>query len=134
MIFDLDKFKQINDTLGHPEGESSCIAEILLLRLLEVFEVILFVARRGGDEFIGYSDDTLTQEVCGTERGSSLIKWPCRWEWQKKRCGLAVSIGIAFYPRQTPAACPELVKLADRALYRAKHNDGKCYMFYSEIK
>ena len=45
----------------------------------------------------------------------------------------AVSIGIAFYPSDA-GSLPELVKLADRALYRAKHNDGKCYMFYSEIK
>ena len=131
MIFDLDKFKQINDTLGHPEGD--LVLQKFARCLLEVFGSDNFVARLGGDEFIVYSDDTLTQEAAAQKARQLIDKMALQMGMAEKRCGLAVSIGIAFYPSDA-GSLPELVKLADRALYRAKHNDGKCYMFYSEIK
>ena len=131
MIFDLDKFKQINDTLGHPEGD--LVLQKFARCLLEVFGSDNFVARLGGDEFIVYSDDTLTQEAAAQKARQLIDKMALQMGMAEKRCGLAVSIGIAFYPSDA-GSLPELVKLADRAPYRAKHNDGKCYMFYSEIK
>ena len=54
-----------------------------------------------------------------------------RLEMEEKKCGLAVSIGIAFYPSDADSLT-ELIKLADQALYHAKHNGGKRYMLYSE--
>ena len=131
LIFDLDKFKQINDTLGHPEGD-------LVLRkfarcLTEIFGSDSFVARLGGDEFIVYSSDIVLPEMAAQKARRLIDKMVKQMEMAEKKCGLAVSIGIAFYPSDADSL-PELVKQADQALYRAKHSGGKRYMFYSEIQ
>ena len=114
LIFDLDKFKQINDTLGHPEGD-------LVLRkfarcLTEIFGSDSFVARLGGDEFIVYSSDIVLPEMAAQKARLLIDKMVKQMEMAEKKCGLAVSIGIAFYPSDA-GSLPELVKQADQALY-----------------
>ena len=76
----------------------------------------------------------LTQDAAAQKARQLIDKMALQMGMAEKNCGLAVSIGIAFYPsgRRQPAGISKT--LADRALYRAKHNGGKRYMFYSEIK
>lgn len=130
VMFDLDKFKQINDTLGHPEGD--LVLQNFAHCLIEVFGTDDFVARLGGDEFVVYSGDILRPEDV-TQKAQLLINvMTQQMGTAEKKCGLAVSIGITFYPSDADNL-PDLLKLADLALYRAKHSGGKRYIFYSEI-
>lgn len=131
MMFDLDKFKQINDTLGHPEGD--LVLQKFARCLIETFGSDNFVARLGGDEFIVYLNDTFLPETAAQKAQQLIDKMTGQMGTAEKKCGLAVSVGIAFYPSDA-GLLSELVKQADQALYRAKQSGGRGYMFYSDMK
>ena len=99
--------------------------------LIEIFGSNSFVARLGGDEFIVFSNEIALPEDAARKARQLIDIMAQRLEMEEKKCGLAVSIGIAFYPSDADSLT-ELIKLADQALYHAKHNGGKRYMLYSE--
>ena len=129
IMLDLDRFKQVNDTLGHPEGDR--VLQKFAHCLIEIFGSNSFVARLGGDEFIVFSNEIALPEDAARKARQLIDIMAQRLEMEEKKCGLAVSIGIAFYPSDADSLT-ELIKLADQALYHAKHNGGKRYMLYSE--
>jgi diguanylate cyclase (GGDEF)-like protein len=132
MIIDVDDFKSVNDTLGHPEGDE--ILKILTHAIRHYIRAIDVAARYGGEEFTIILPQTTKQDaaviaerICrGIERNESFR------ERLKGRGGLTVSIGLAAYPDDA-SNIEELVRHADEALYSAKFNGKNRVVLYSPM-
>ncbi|MCO5731068.1 EAL domain-containing protein [Rhizobium sp. SSA_523] len=126
---DLDRFKQINDTLGHAAGDAMLIHTAQILRRNVPANAL--VARIGGDEFVillnSLSDQSEVAELAN--RIISEVRQPMDFEGFSCRCG--VSIGIAQANGSHVDARRMLVN-ADIALYRAKAKGRNCYEFFTQ--
>ena len=127
ICLDLDRFKEVNDTLGHRAGD------LLLQRCAERLRACLretdTVARIGGDEFAivqpGLMQPQGAERLC--QRLQQALATP--FELDGHEVFAAASLGVALIP--TDAATPEsALQKADIALYRAKHESGPAYRFY----
>ena len=118
---DLDHFKDVNDTLGHPVGDG--LLQVVAERLKTCVRETDMVARFGGDEFAVLQDDiadTSSVEALAAKIGE-VIAAPCTVAGNQLRT--SASIGIV--PWLNDMACPDIMMMkADLALYRAK-NDGR---------
>lgn len=127
-FIDLDRFKQINDTLGHEAGDR------LLREVAERLQGCLrdsdFVARMGGDEFVvlltGCTSETHIAAVA--EKIVRAIGQP--YAIQGQELCITASVGISLYPRDGEDE-PTLTKNADLAMYQAKESGKNTYRFYS---
>lgn len=129
LFLDLDRFKRINDTLGHDVGD------ILLCEAAERFSKCVregdTVARLGGDEFaiiftdLASKDDisSLSEKLIDTLSQPFIIN--------DHELFVSVSIGIALFPNDG-SDNKTLLKKADIAMYQAKGNGGSSYFFYTE--
>ena len=117
MLLDLNKFKRVNDTLGHHIGDALLIE--VAKRLKTGLRDSDFVARLGGDEFAVIPAPPLSVEHV-QQIASKIVT---SVEQIKELEGLAIetgtSIGIAYYPDHSEVAS-ELVRIADEAMYLAK--------------
>ncbi len=117
-LLDLDRFKAINDTYGHPEGDLSLrkVAEVLT----EVFGEYVF--RYGGDEFavISFEDPGSVSE--------KLSQVNLRLKEGAGAYALQVCAGV--YPRQSGDTGDRIFERADSALYAAKQSGGACTVLY----
>lgn len=129
LFLDLDKFKPVNDTLGHQIGDQllAAVAE----RLRAAVRQADIVARIGGDEFA-----ILLSRLPDTEIAAALarklvetLSRPFVLRGQKGN--ISASIGIAIYPADGRKPKTLLMK-ADKAMYLAKYHGGNDYKFYSE--
>jgi len=129
LLLDLDRFKNINDTFGHETGEA--VLREIAVRFRSCLRELDILARVGGDEFIVLIDDfqdplqlgEIAQKLLGEARKS--------FEIDGQECQLSASIGIATYPGDGDNA-QALIKNADIAMYRAKHQGKDDYRFYSD--
>ena len=128
MFIDLDRFKHINDSLGHEAGDQLIIE--IARRLAGSLRESDTVARQGGDEFVVVLDDLAAPEDAALVAQKVLD----RLFQPLVLCGQEVfptgSIGIAMYPRDG-ADSAALLKAADSAMYRAKAIGGNHYHFYA---
>jgi diguanylate cyclase (GGDEF)-like protein len=125
LCVDLDDFKSINDTLGHPIGDE------LLRQLGERLRVAFghcFVARLGGDEFVIVTDSTHEDERVA-QLALDTIEAPLTIDGNK--LAPAASIGIAIGPGDG-ADARALLKNAELALYRAKELGRRTFAFFEE--
>ena len=131
MVIDLDGFKTVNDSLGHPAGDELlvCIAERLQGRLRHRDGL----GRLGGDEFLVLVENgTPVEEVCALARDIlATVAAPVPLS-----CGrdayVTASIGISLFPQSDSPTAVELLRDADAALHRAKELGRNRYCFYSE--
>ena len=124
---DLDHFKEVNDTLGHPSGDA--LLKSVAKRLRGILREPDVVARLGGDEFAIIQSNVRTQT-----QAAKLAKRILRTVGQAhhvlgRKMTVNASIGIALAPTQGSNA-EELLKNADLALYRAKASGRGGYAFY----
>ena len=121
LCLDLDRFKQVNDTLGHPIGDAllKCVAE----RLRHAVRKSDTIARFGGDEFavVQTAADQPAAARMLAERMIEALSAP--YDIEDHRIVIGASVGVAIAPGDGTAAEP-LLKNADIALYRAK-SDGR---------
>jgi diguanylate cyclase (GGDEF)-like protein/PAS domain S-box-containing protein len=128
LFFDLDGFKNINDTLGHSIGDRLLV--LLSSRLLGSITEKQFVARMGGDEFMilcPLIEDP--EEAIETAKGllENLIT---PFQIDDFELLVSASIGISIYPRDG-ANADDLMKNADIAMYRSKDQGRNMYQVYS---
>ncbi len=131
LCLDLDRFKVINDTLGHPVGDG--LLRAVAARLSGAIRDGDTVARLGGDEFAIILRDLKTTEAVSVlaERILSALRKP--FEIDGHRVISAASIGVAIAPKDG-ASADALMKKADIALYLAKtEGRGTCRFFEPEI-
>jgi diguanylate cyclase (GGDEF)-like protein len=126
---DLDKFKQVNDSLGHKAGDELLV--IIAKRLKDKMRKEDTVARLGGDEFVIMIEDVSCVEaisVLVTEI-SNLIDIPVTLSSQT--VSVSSSIGIAMYPGDGQDA-EDLLKNADIAMYHAKAQGRSNFQFFTQ--
>ncbi|ADZ92093.1 putative bifunctional diguanylate cyclase/phosphodiesterase [Marinomonas mediterranea] len=134
MYFDIDRFKTINDSLGHSIGDL-LLCEIGK-RVLEVIPKSATCARFGGDEYVVLlSDMGLNREACSLavkDVASTLLKRlsePMEIEGNVLHC--TVSIGIALFPEKGNT-CLDIIRRADTALYGVKAAGRNGYQFFDQ--
>ncbi len=128
LLLDLDRFKQVNDTLGHPAGDALLTEVATRLRtLLRETDVL---ARLGGDEFaIIQAGEPKQREAAAAlaDRIIEILGQPFVLDGGEINIG--TSIGIALAPEHDSGSDP-LLKMADLALYRAKSAGRNGYRFF----
>lgn len=117
VYMDLDEFKQLNDSLGHPAGDAALVhVSRLLMQAVRDNDT---VARVGGEEFaIWLPGAVLERGRQVAERIRQAIAWS-EWKWQGEKRTIRASFGVASCP-ETSATKEGLPAQADRALYEAK--------------
>ncbi len=129
LFLDLDCFKFINDTLGHPFGDRVLTEVAGRLRLcLRESDTI---ARFGGDEFVALIEDFAApgDVVSVAQKILHALRWPFLLDGET--CHVTASIGIGLFPNDG-ADFESLLKSADIAAYRTKEQGKNNYLFYSE--
>lgn len=129
LLLDFDRFKNINDSLGHDIGDKVIMQ--IALRLQDNVRDGDTVARLGGDEFVialkdlAHEDDIveIAQKILNAVTQPLLI--------DGHELVLTTSIGISIYPQNGDNA-KELLKNADAAMYRAKDAGGNAFRFYAQ--
>jgi diguanylate cyclase (GGDEF)-like protein/PAS domain S-box-containing protein len=128
MLIDLDRFKQVNDTLGHPAGDE--LLKQVAKRLERVLEKNCEIGRLGGDEFQIILPDSDDRGRLG-EIGAAIISAISQpYLIEGGRCVIGASVGIAIAPYDGVNA-DELVRSADLALYASKGGGRGQFRFYS---
>ncbi len=129
LLLDLDRFKDINDTLGHPVGD--VVLRKISRRLEECLRSTDTVARLGGDEFAIITNESDSKKIeLFIERIVQKIEKVITIDEQRLHVGL--SIGVASYPKDGLDA-DTLIQHADIAMYSAKRNN-KTKEFYKTEK
>jgi diguanylate cyclase (GGDEF)-like protein/PAS domain S-box-containing protein len=127
MYLDLDRFKAVNDTLGHAAGDALLVS--VAARLRGCFRTVDMVSRQGGDEFVvlmapGTSSDDATHAA---GRILAAVAQPHAVELEQVHVGC--SIGIALYPQHGRSA-ETLLRHADTALHSAKASGRNAWRFF----
>ncbi|WGF88676.1 bifunctional diguanylate cyclase/phosphodiesterase [Marinivivus vitaminiproducens] len=128
LLLDLDQFKDVNDTLGHPAGDLLLIE--VARRLARTVRANDTVARLGGDEFAILLEDVREPEdaASSAQRALEQLTEPFRIDGQEVFIG--VSIGVTISPNDGDDP-DTLFRNADLALYRAKAEARGGYQFYA---
>ena len=132
MFLDLDGFKPVNDTFGHPKGDA--VLKSVAQRLLKEVGPFGHVGRMGGDEFAIVIRDANSRQMVETlaERLIAAIAEPFHIDKAEIRIG--VSIGCAFGPVDGQSV-DDLIQKADLALYQAKAmGRGTCRFFNADMQ
>jgi len=128
MFIDLDRFKLVNDTHGHAEGDE--LLKNVAHRLRNCVRAGDTLARQGGDEFTVLLPDLYRPEDVNiiAEKILEVLKTPFLVRGQEFRA--TASIGIAVYPNDGDSA-DVLLKNADIAMYKVKANGKNSYLFFT---
>ena len=129
VLLDLDRFKEVNDTLGHPNGD--LLLQEIGGRLRASLRESDTVARLGGDEF-GLLLPTVTDEEDAlrvAEKVRAELRRP--FELQGVRLDLEASVGIALYPKHGNDV-DTLLQRADVAMYLAKDDHAGCELYTAD--
>ena len=127
LFIDLDRFKFVNDTMGHEAGD--VVLKTVARRIRECLRESDTVARLGGDEFIALvtnlehavSAATVARKIVESVSQPIMIG--------SNGASVSPSIGIALFPDDAVGA-DELMRLSDAAMYQAKQSGGEGYQFY----
>jgi len=128
-FLDLDRFKNINDSLGHAVGDA-LLREVTRRLLLSVRETDT-VSRLGGDEFVILVTDLADDGTAGDVASKVLDVTLQPFHYDSHALQVSVSVGIALYPADGEDA-DTLLKKADTAMYHAKDAGRNTYRFFTE--
>lgn len=128
LFIDLDKFKIINDTLGHDVGDA--LLKEASARLVSEVRGEDTVARQGGDEFIILLSSISNPEDAGVIAQKLLDTLICPFNITGRELHISASIGIAIYP-DDGNDIESLLKNSDIAMYHAKETGRNNYQFFS---
>ncbi|WP_100333914.1 EAL domain-containing protein [Bacillus alkalisoli] len=134
IYIDLDRFKNVNDSLGHKYGDM--LLNVIANRILQLVEPNDTVSRVGGDEFIIVlrSESCIDNVLAKCEQLLSELKRPIKIAQHDLR--ITPSIGVTSYPCETDCTCSidveRILNRADLAMYKAKAEGGNKYLLYKE--
>jgi diguanylate cyclase (GGDEF)-like protein len=128
LMLDLDRFKQVNDTLGHAAGDE--LLKQVADRLKRAIERDCEIGRLGGDEFQVMLPDIDDRGELGEIAAKIITMLKQPYSLEEGRCVIGSSVGIAIAPHDGITAA-EIVRSADLALYAAKNGGRGQYRFYS---
>ena len=128
LFVDLDQFKQVNDTLGHPCGDQLLCA--VAERLRGMLRPEDFVARFGGDEFVVFQQDIKSAEDAAGLARRIVDHLSERYRIDNHLVEIGASVGIAMTSPEISA--DTLLKNADMALYRAKADGRGTFCFFRD--
>lgn len=127
-LLDLDRFKEINDSLGHGAGDE--LLQGMAARLTDLMRDSDTVARLGGDEFVILVEMEMADSAIPVaQRILDAMARP--FSISGREIFIGASIGISLYPKDGDSA-EELLKNADVAMYRAKKRGRNRFRFYDE--
>lgn len=128
VFIDLDRFKQINDHLGHAAGDE--VLRITARRLASCLQAGEVAARIGGDEFVAVLTEAPDEAMVRNRAREILETVRAPIEWKAQPFYVTASLGLSLYP-QTGTTPEELLGNADVAMYRVKNNgknDVDCFV------
>ena len=128
LFVDLDQFKQVNDTLGHPCGDQLLCA--VADRLRAMLRPEDFVARFGGDEFVVFQQQIRSNEDAAILARRIVDHLSERYKIDNHLVEIGASVGIAM--TSPGISADTLLKNADMALYRAKADGRGTFCFFHE--
>ena len=128
LFVDLDRFKSVNDTLGHDVGDS--LLRQVAERLRDNLRIGDFSGRWGGDEFVVCLEDFGEMADAGAAAQKLLLVLSEKYQVGHSEVYATPSIGIAIYPESGNNA-ERLIKAADIAMYEAKKHGGGRFHYYS---
>lgn len=129
MLLDLDRFKAVNDTLGHPAGDA--LLKQVADRLVSVVGDRERVSRLGGDEFQILLPDMDDRGALGEMATEIIHSLSQPYSVEGSRCIIGASVGVAVYPFDG-ASTDLLIRNADLALYAAKGGGRGRFRFFSD--
>lgn len=129
LFLDLDRFKMINDSLGHDAGD--LVLKAAADRLRHCVRASDFVARIGGDEFTVVLEEVDTPDAVARVAEKICVSLREPFVFLQQRIFVGASIGIALYPRDG-GTMNTLLKHADTAMFKAKERDQD-FCFYEPI-
>jgi diguanylate cyclase (GGDEF)-like protein/PAS domain S-box-containing protein len=129
MLLDLDRFKSVNDTLGHPAGDE--LLREAASRLTYCVRGYDTVARLGGDEFAILLPEVRSGDDLGRVARNILEAFNEPFLLEGKEVFISCSIGISLYPEDSSTA-DDLLRQADSAMYLAKRSGRNTFRFYSK--
>ena len=123
LFLDLDRFKQVNDGMGHSAGDQLLVQ--FAMRLRACVRASDSVARLGGDEFVVLLDDMKERDAAVRIAQKILEETRAPVRIDARQVGITTSIGIAYYTGEESGE--ELLQRADGALYEAKRSGRDAY-------
>lgn len=128
LFLDIDKFKQVNDTLGHAAGDQ--LLQMVAQRLQQSVREVDTVSRIGGDEFVVLLTDLPTIDTVTHIAGKILAQLSKPFAIEKTEITSSLSIGIALYP-DDGQDLDTLLRMADASMYHAKNCGRNTYRFFA---
>ena len=129
LFVDLDRFKPINDSLGHDVGDK--LLKVVAERMQDSVRSVDTVSRVGGDEFVVLLSEIETSEDAARVAEKLINMLSQRYEIEEHELLLTASIGICIYP-DNGIESGILLRNADASMYSAKEAGRNRYQFYSE--
>jgi diguanylate cyclase (GGDEF)-like protein len=129
VALDLDRFKAINDSLGHDAGDE--LLQQVAIRITHTLRSSDTLARMGGDEFVGMLSGVSTRAEALSVLGKAQSAINETMRLSGVEVVVASSIGVAFYPQDARDAL-SLLKHADSAMYHAKRQGRDNLQFFTE--
>ncbi|MFQ5470075.1 MAG: diguanylate cyclase domain-containing protein [Gammaproteobacteria bacterium] len=129
MFIDLDRFKQVNDTMGHLAGDELLIQ--VAGRLTDAVRESDTVSRLGGDEFTIILENIPDRDTVDDIAKKIIERIHEPMHIDNQLCDIGASIGIATYPTDGVNA-ESLIRHADMAMYHTKQRSGESYHYYSK--
>jgi diguanylate cyclase (GGDEF)-like protein len=127
LLLDLDHFQNVNDTLGHEQGDLLLVA--VAHRIRASLPEAAFLARFSGDEFVILLENTSVDPA--KQAGQALLQVMAReFDLGNDRLGIGASLGIVTYPTDGESASV-LMRHADLAMHRAKSAGRNCLTVFS---
>lgn len=130
IFLDLDKFKEVNDTQGHDQGDF--LLKLTANRLTECIRGSDTVARLGGDEFVLIVGDIQHSDLSGVEMIAQKVLQALSEPYylNTEVAYISASLGIALYPDDAQTT-EDLMKSVDQAMYASKQKGGRCFTYFT---
>jgi len=128
LLIDLDRFKQVNDTMGHPVGDA--LLKQVAERLVKIIGDADKIGRIGGDEFQVILQDAHDRGALGDMANAIIESLSHPYSINGSRCIIGASIGIAVNPYDGITS-DDIIRNADLALYAAKGSGRGRFRFFS---